>query len=287
MGTLRKDWRAASIFIVLALLAIGASGMVGYALTWIPEGRFLPEIALTMLLIAGLIALLAALSVMAAIFAALNLSDTAQSLSLPQGSVRAVIALSLILVFTTTAVFLYMQLREVPSRKYIGITQEQLDAIPAETIISIRPSKVGENLFDVERELKQSEASEDFAKQILTTISTLVVAIAGFYFGTRAVVAARSAVERPALRVLSPPSPVELGKEQGEKLGRIRLETTPRGEAITWEVEGDEEGTLVQVKPYEFEYTRGSSPEDIVLLRFALARHPEVSTELKVKAPAG
>ena len=180
------NWRVVFSLVVLAVVGVAASGLIGTALGTIPERRFLPEIALTILLLASLVALLAALWTGVAIFGALNLANRDHSLGLPPGSVRAVIALSLILIFAITSVFLFRQLQAPPTSKLSGITQEQLADIPGEEIISSEPSEAGENLFDVERRLR-NDAAVDFAKQMLTTISTLVVAVSGFYFGTKAV----------------------------------------------------------------------------------------------------
>ena len=50
-------------------------------------------------------------------------------------------------------------------------------------------------LYDVEI-VHANPAAEDVAKQILAVISTLVVAVAGFYFGSRSVQAATNSVRR-------------------------------------------------------------------------------------------
>ena len=55
-----------------------------------------PIVNLTVLALFSVIALVSALALLAFIFAALRLTDTRYALALPQGSVRALIALSLI-----------------------------------------------------------------------------------------------------------------------------------------------------------------------------------------------
>lgn len=191
------NWTIVTIFLVLALLAIAAAGFVGRALDAIPQGRFLPEIALIMLLLAGIVALVAALSIMTAVLGALGLSDRTHSLGMPPGSVRAMFALSLILIFAITSIFLYRQLRDPPTTQIKALTQAQLADIPGREIISSEPSEVGENLFDVERRLI-NEASEDFANQVLTLVGTLVTAVASFYFGSKAVETGARVAARPA-----------------------------------------------------------------------------------------
>lgn len=279
----QRNWWAAGLLAVLAVLATAVIPvLMGFGLGSVDLKT--PEVILPILVISGTIGLLTVISIVVAVFAALNLSGVAHALGLPEGSVRAVIALSLILIFVIMASFLYEQLDDIRTFPHEGISQEQLNALPMEQIISIKPSAVGEGLFDAVQRVEKPRASEDFAKQVLTTISTLVVAIAGFYFGTRAVAVARGAVEKPKLRILGPDSPAPMPKE-GEKLS-IKIETTPEGEAVTWEIQGDDEGALVQVKPDEFEYMRGPKPEDTVALKFALRKHPEVpAEELKVEKP--
>ena len=210
------NWTVVTVFLVLALLAIAAAGFVGRALDTIPKDRFLPEIALTMLLLAGLVALMAALSIMTAVLGALGMSDRTHSLGMPAGSVRAVVALSLILIFAITSIFLFRQLSNPPTVQIKGLTQAQLADIPGKEIVSSKPSEVGESLFDVERRLA-NEASEDFAKQILTLIGTLVTAVAAFYFGAKAVESgARSAVEASPRGQVTVPPVIGLGLEDAE-----------------------------------------------------------------------
>jgi hypothetical protein len=282
MNIKETSWYVVTAFLVLALLAIAAVGMIGAALNAIPEGRFLPEIALTILLLAGVVALIAILVITVAVFAALGLSDRTQAFGMPEGSVRAVIALSLILIFAIMAVFLYNQLRETPTTTITGLTQEQMAEIPAQEIIASRPSEAGENLFDVQRRLERNETSEDFAKQLLTTISTLVVAVAGFYFGSKAVAAAKGEPEQPTLSILRPDSPAKLKKDMSKLT--IRLETEPTGLAIEGRVNGDVDASLKQIRHDEFEYYRPDEiPVSPVTLTFSLAVHPKVTKSLTVE----
>jgi hypothetical protein len=201
-------WGVAGFGVLASLAITGIGAILALSMGWLKQAQaWLPEIALTILLISGVSALILVLSLVVAIFAGLNLSDRSQALGLPEGSIRAVIALSLILIFIISAVFLYGQIGKVDTARSTGLTQTQLDAIPQEEVISIQAKLVeGETFFDVDRRVNKSAASEDFAKQILTTVSTLVVAVAGFYFGTRAVSAARDAVapSSPVIRDIAP-----------------------------------------------------------------------------------
>lgn len=169
-----------------------------------------PEFLLSVLLVISVIALLVFLTFTSVIFKYLGLSDRTQSLGLPEGSVRAVIALSLILIFMISSLLLYerVDLHGNPSvENYIGITQMQLDDIPKQEIAYIVRVKEenNETLFNAGRILEKSKTSEDIAKQIVTTMSTLVVAVAGFYFGSKAVAGVNSGITTvPVIRSINP-----------------------------------------------------------------------------------
>lgn len=216
-------WLWVIILIIVALLAVATVGFVGKSLNAIPEGRFTPEISLTILLLAGVVLLIVILTIAVAIMAALGLSDSAFAFGMPEGTIRAVIALSLVLIFSIVSLFLYSQLRTPVHTVIDCLTQEQRDDIPSDILLffgqSGNPNCPDTNRYYARILVQQNEeASEDFAKQILTTVSTLVVAVAGFYFGSRAVSAARGAVApvAPLLRSIEPHE----GK-QGEPIDKV------------------------------------------------------------------
>lgn len=211
---------------------------------WFPaeESQTSDSVLLTLVVIAGVISLLAVLMMTALAFSAVKLSDDKQALGLPEGSVRAVIALSLIVIFVITVVFLFGNL----GRKLIQVqhmTLEQTKAIPGELVLSKRaedPKVAGlqkaaedakgkpeaakaqtdaeaaakDALYTVERYVDPSRGSEDFAKQIITTISTLVVSISAFYFGSStAITAQRSATASSTAPVITKqPTNLEVSK---------------------------------------------------------------------------
>lgn len=222
------------IMVVLSIFYIISPG-IEYA-------QRLPEIVLTLIVVAGVVGLIASLAIVTVVTNFLDLSDPKEALGLPKGSVRALIALSLIVIFSIMSFYLYGAL--------------------------------------------SGEATEEqarFAQQILTTISTLVVAVAAFYFGTKSVEAAKEAVAKPKLKI-SPSEEVELDIKK-DRVQPIKVETTPEDEKITWEIAGDKPGTLVAVKPNEFKYTASENLTDgtIVTLTFTSAKYNDVSKKLTVK----
>jgi hypothetical protein len=230
------------------------------------------SIVVTLVVIASVIGLLAVLMMTALAFSSVKLSDSTQALGLPEGSVRAVIALSLIVIFVIVVVFLFGNLRRDLS-KIEHLTGEQIKAIGGDLIASkhredpeyeakkqeaaesqkqledlrkrgapegeVKPAedkaskaaaaaadakkKADEadpatKLYTVERFVEPSRGSEDLAKQIITTISTLVVSIAAFYFGsTTAISAAKSGTASGAPVITKQPNDLKVKVDEAAK----------------------------------------------------------------------
>jgi hypothetical protein len=122
------------------------------------------------------------LFIMATGFALLGLADPQQALGLPEGSIRAMIALFLIMIFVTFGLYLF--------RAIASGTATNQDAV-------------------------------DVAKQLITTVGTLVVAVAGFYFGSRAVQVARG--------VATPDEPKINSVDEDKKAEPVTLEIKGEG----------------------------------------------------------
>ena len=204
------SWIAVFFAILTVLILVGIVWK-GYGLGYIPARHMEnPDILLPILISVSAVGLLISLAFLAVSFSALELSDRNQALGLPEGSVRALIALLLIILFVVISIYLYGRLRSPVGsaiyKEYIGISEAQLDAIPEAEVISIRVRTEGEEkTFNVTRRIppsEGSEASQRFAEQVLTTISTLVVSIAAFYFGVRSVEAARGIVTSTSIPVI-------------------------------------------------------------------------------------
>ena len=222
----------------------------------------LPEVTLPLLAISGVVALLGALATVSVALQTLGLADKTEALALPKGSVRALIALSLVIIYAITCTYLFREL--------------QGDLVKQTTTLAN-----GTKIETYQRVFVDKEVF-NFASQILTTIGTLVVAVSSFYLGSRSVDVARRAVETPSIQVLNPPSPFDMIKEKDKKLSDIRIGVKPEGEAIKWEVKGDDKNTLVQVKFNEFVYTQSDAVKNTVSLIFTLVNYPDVSDELKI-----
>lgn len=162
-----NSWKSSErlqIIILIGVLLVGALlGVSGWELIKVRAADVNSAVVLPLLAIGGLLALLIVLALVSVFFQTLGLADRAQALALPEGSVRAVIALGLIVLFAILSIYLYASLRTEPSASAVGV---------------------------------------DVAKQILTVVGTLVTAVASFYFGANTVASAQKAakegIEAPA-----------------------------------------------------------------------------------------
>src|SRR5262245_50949345 len=150
-----------------------------------------PEIQFGFMLVIAIIALITLLFIVAAGFAHLKLTDPKQALGLPEGSVRSMIALILIMVFIIFGIYLFRKVGS-PDSVYAGAMR----VLPETMKIGDRP------IISREREDKQydvwiltdvSADGQKLAQQLMTTVGTLVVAIASFYFGSTTTTSAANA----------------------------------------------------------------------------------------------
>lgn len=136
-------WGAGAMFLLFAIGALVAP----FGLSILAESfKLTIQIKLPLLAISGVSVLLVSLALVSISFATFNLSDKTQALGLPDGSIRAVIALILLVIFAIVAFSFYADISEFDS-----------------------PNK----------------ESVDFAKQVLTIVGTLVTSLSSFYFGAK------------------------------------------------------------------------------------------------------
>jgi hypothetical protein len=125
-----------------------------------------PQTALPVILLVGMVGLLGVLALTVAVLARFNLVNPAQPLGLPEGSIQAVIALSLILIFAIVGVYLHASTAD-------------------------------------------GDLRDNLTTQLFTTISTLVVAVAAFYFGAKSTKEAVGVVAQVAAGAAEPKPPPE------------------------------------------------------------------------------
>jgi hypothetical protein len=147
-----------------------------------------PTAQLPIMAITGVMALLVSLALVSLTFSLAGLSDRGEALGLPRGSVRAVISLSLIVLFAITA-FAYQGSFTGGLQKTEPLTEADAAALRAnlhgDEMVATLPSGDAQRPTVVVYRTG-SRASDDFARQVFTIVGTLMTAVASFYFGSRA-----------------------------------------------------------------------------------------------------
>ena len=207
-GSTSTDRATHTELLIAAGFGLGAIIAVFFTISPIGSSGFIEENsprALAGLLIGGLLTFIFGIAALVAGFKALSLTANDQPLGLPAGSIQAFIALFLILLFFIMSVFLYSTL--VGKSDFInrfGLTESEIDEIPPELIVDRFAydvdveaddpdtpdiETVTQRRFDVvvrqDIDANTGQVAEDIARQLVTTIGTLIVAIASFYFGAK------------------------------------------------------------------------------------------------------
>jgi hypothetical protein len=135
----------------VAIVAFTLSTLVLFLLALAGIVALMPDsdMRLTIAIVGAVASLFACVAFVVIALASLNLSDPKQALGLPDGSVRALIALTLIVIFAVMLVYFFSNL-------------------------------------DVDSKAPQNE----FAKQALTILGTLITSISSFYFGSKSTLSA-------------------------------------------------------------------------------------------------
>ncbi|TGR84546.1 hypothetical protein EN866_33200 [Mesorhizobium sp. M2D.F.Ca.ET.223.01.1.1] len=228
-----------SVSLVAAIIAV-----IAIVVGWMLFFKDLPAevrttMSLPLLAIFGLIAVFISMSLVSMSFAIFGLDDKTQAFALPDGSIRAVIALSLIVLFSILSFYLYSNLAQSPIRVLENLSQtEQAEiakSVGADHVISSVDVDGKQHFRMVIRDPK-NPASEDFAKQILVLMGTLVTAISSFYFGSK--------LANP----LSPADSQVASIKPVPVVRKISPSTVVRGQKTTFDIEGDNLASITSAK---------------------------------------
>jgi hypothetical protein len=151
--TAMKRWNMWGTTAVLVAFVVGSGVVVAAA--WLTQGLDGTAIRAAVITLVGVMALITAVAGLAIVFDELGLTTGRQALGLPQGSVRALLAFTLVIAFVGISI-------------YLGVT--------------------------VFSKKSPSDAQLSAATALESVIATLVTAIAAFYFGTNAVKTGASVV---------------------------------------------------------------------------------------------
>ncbi|WP_289015744.1 hypothetical protein [uncultured Methylobacterium sp.] len=190
----------AAPFIVASLLIL-LSGVATYhffpSISEAPEFR--SALILSRMTVVSLTVIVALMAGLAIIYSLLKITKDDQALGLPEGSVRALIAFSLVLSFVCMSSFLQSGLSgpEIAAGggDLKGVRQSQVDDLRAVFVVAAQPLKNVDGtplldpkdqsqLYDVKYFSKRSKEGDDFSNQVFTTLATVFVTVVGFYFGS-------------------------------------------------------------------------------------------------------
>jgi hypothetical protein len=224
-GSILLGLGAAALIVVLALL---------FKELWNSStdvvGASLPLIA-----IGGIVLMILVLTAVAIIFSILGLANKDQAMGLPEGSIRAVISLSLIVLFAILSVYLYKTISNSPFNTVVQLTEsERAQFIKDHASARDIQSEVSKDTKDrpivakgPDGQLLKNEdgspkyyynvsyrstntASDDFAKQLLVLLGTLMTAVTSFYLGagmaTSATAAGQNAATQTGTAAATPPT---------------------------------------------------------------------------------
>ena len=191
-----KKFSAVVAMVITALITVAVLGAtVGLLLILSESGDSGPEAALSLVFVAAAVVLILVVCTLTIVLKRLWLTNPDEPMGLPRGSIRAVIALLLILLFFIAAIFLFNSTRETngdrsQNRTLTGVDGTRFADIDTEDIQSVTPRTTGgTTVYDVVLYPSEpgTETSDDIAKQLITTVGTLVTAVAAFYFGANSV----------------------------------------------------------------------------------------------------
>jgi hypothetical protein len=169
-------------YVVMLLLLIAGAGLLIYLMNT-TTARAEPEMQMGLLVVVAIATLMTVLFILAAGFSSMNLTDPKQALGLPEGSIRAMIALVLIMVFIIFGIYLFRSVGTSGTSTFIGNMTKLPDAeqLKGKFVIS---EELKDKTYNVWVISEINPDAKGLAQQLITTVGTLVVAVAGFYFGS-------------------------------------------------------------------------------------------------------
>jgi len=260
-------WQRGDSHPALAFLTIGGGVLIAVFVVlaiWIFHNKNIgPELKLPLVVIFGVVVLLMVIGLLTFSFSQLNLASAGQALGLPDGSVRAIIALMLLVLFTIVGIFLYNSVASGPVQSVQKVNETQLTELRKQVVVVLTLPE-GAGLSTVYFR-PSSPAGEDIAKQLITLLGTLVTAVASFYFGSAAVSSAHEAVLKmsvaggqpaPTVTGLTPASVKQGANAQtvkitGSNLGGVKAVTLAKGSTTLGTVMANPSETdiTITVKP--------------------------------------
>lgn len=195
-------------------------------------------IRLSAIVLIGLALTVVFMAILAIIYSVLGVENKDQALGLPEGSVRALLAFSLVLIFVCLSAFLFSAVNKQCdncAKTLARVNDAQLSDLKKDFTVAAEQAKDDKGkllyeqipdptdntgkgtmddlkhpLYSVTYYPKRSTDATDFAKQIFTTLATIFVSVVSFYFGSSVTSSAVVAGAKAAQGADGDKSPVAL-----------------------------------------------------------------------------
>jgi hypothetical protein len=171
------------------------------------------------IVLVGLASTIFFIAILAITFSVMGVENREQALGLPEGSVRALLAFSLVLIFVCLSAFLFSEVNKPCmncDKTLDRVNDAQLAELRANFTVAAEqavddkglplyekiqdPSNKDNTINDLKHPLfkviyypKHNADAADFAKQIFTTLATVFVSVVSFYFGSSVTTSAAAA----------------------------------------------------------------------------------------------
>ena len=232
-------------------------------------------------------------TVSSAVFSAIGKSKDDQALGMPEGSVRALIALSLITLFFILATQIYLKTSQGVIASLPHMSEDQLKDISIKDILSkIKVDSMGVSYdsvkkvypkyvysYDVVVKQPVNAEASDMAKTIIAAFISLISAISGFYFGSASAKSAASSSgsdgTNPTPGKIAPKTAIPTTGIKGQPMV-FEWDVSPKGQPITVEITGDTAKPVADAaNPLKYTYT----PDTVgtVTLKVFLTNFPTIS----------
>ena len=277
------------IFVVLLIYAALITALIVWLFNKDATASTLEKLQSPPVIILAIVISVLTFTISSAVFSAIGKSKSNTPLGMPDGSIRALIALSLITLFFILATQIYARVSEGGIGKLERVSDASLKDISVKDIISKEKTDSVKNtdvatsgavpffyFYKVTLKVTTNSDAADMAKNIIASFTALIATICGFYFG--------SAANRPTsdsnsnntdTAKITPKSLIPTAGTKGV-LMTFEWDVTPSGQGIEAVIISDTSQPIVDpINSSRFTYTPNTTGK--VTLKVHLKSNPSIS----------